>query len=218
MSKTAIWLIRHAESMANCGILSNEPEKIRLSAKGQQQALQLAQSIKKAPQLIVVSPFLRTLETAQPLLDRWPNVPLQTWPIQELVYLSPNRYAAATPSEQHLMKETYWQHLDPFFYDGQDTETFANFVERINNFHLRLAVCDGFTLIIGHGQFFKAYLLALQQPYTATKEWMEYFHNEEISQPLRNCEIIKLELEKFKSGASIKYATPANNPEGKDNS
>lgn len=193
MSKADIWLIRHAESTANCGIWSNDPEKIGLSAKGQQQAQELAQSLIKEPELIVVSPFLRTLETAQPLLERWPNVPLQTWPIQELVYLSPQHYAAADSTEQSRMIEAYWQRMDPFFQDGQDAESFANFVERLHNFHLRLSAIDVFTLVIGHGQFFKAYLLGLQQPWAATKEWMRYFRSEEISQPLRNCEMLKLE-------------------------
>jgi 2,3-bisphosphoglycerate-dependent phosphoglycerate mutase len=192
MSKKNIWLIRHAQSTANRGIWSNEPQKIALSEQGQQQAQQLAQSITQKPELIVVSPFLRTLETAQPIIDRWPNVPLQVWPIQELVYLSPSHFAAVTPSEQNIMKETYWQRLDPFFCDGQGAESFANFVERLHNFHRRLSACYGFTLVIGHGQFFKAYLLGLHEPWAATKAWMQYFRNEEVSQPLHNCEILKL--------------------------
>lgn len=194
MSKAEVWLIRHAESTANCGSYGNQPEDISLTATGQQQAQELSKLISKEPELIIVSPFKRTLETAQPLIKRWPNASLVVWAIQELVYLSPARFVAATPEEQRKMIANYWQRLDPFFCDGQGAESFANFIDRLIDFQLRLATNRHFALVIGHGQFFKAYLLGLQRPWAATKEWMEYFRNEETFKPLLNCEIIKLKV------------------------
>ena len=55
-----IWLIRHAESLANIGGVTSTPREIPLSDNGLRQADELADAINVRPDLIIVSPYART--------------------------------------------------------------------------------------------------------------------------------------------------------------
>ncbi len=66
-----LWLVRHGESTANAGARGETPEGTPLTAQGQEQAKAVvADLVKKVgtPTLVVVSPFLRTHQTAAPFL------------------------------------------------------------------------------------------------------------------------------------------------------
>ena len=45
----------------------------------------------ETPSLIVTSLFLRTQQTAAPTIERFPDVPVEVWPIEEFTYLQPSR-------------------------------------------------------------------------------------------------------------------------------
>ncbi len=65
MPKTTAWLIRHAECKSS-GIWNAPMES--LTEKGKEQAKLLAEEITLKPDLIVVSPFTRSQETAVPII------------------------------------------------------------------------------------------------------------------------------------------------------
>jgi len=52
-----IWLIRHAESIANAGAATSQPSTIPLTDRGTQQAECVAASFTKQPDLVVLSPY-----------------------------------------------------------------------------------------------------------------------------------------------------------------
>jgi probable phosphoglycerate mutase len=185
------WLIRHAESTANCGIYSAKPQEVALTDKGKKQALKIAEQITIEPSLIVVSPFQRAKQTAEPIIERWKNTPVEVWPIQEFIYLSPVQFVTLQRKEQRLLIEKYWDSCDPNSCDGEGAESFLNFVKRLQDFHDRLLAKNGFVVVIGHGQFFKAYELGLQQGFAATSEWMMQFRKQETQQSLAHGEILK---------------------------
>ena len=149
MSKLTAWLIRHGESMANVGKCTHKPAEIPLTEKGHRQVLQLAQAVSTRPDLIIVSPFHRAKVSASPIINQWQDVPVETWPIQELTYLAHDKYQAATDDEQQRMIDTYWQQADPLYSDGDDAESFADFMDRLQDFHQRLLANQGF--ISGRG-------------------------------------------------------------------
>jgi broad specificity phosphatase PhoE len=62
-----IWLIRHAESAANAGAVTSSPETIPLTEKGLQQARRVAAWFDKQPDIIAVSRYMRTQQTATPI-------------------------------------------------------------------------------------------------------------------------------------------------------
>ena len=54
-----VWLIRHAESVANVGGRTTTPETIALTDIGEQQAKKLADEMSEEPDLIVTSGLLK---------------------------------------------------------------------------------------------------------------------------------------------------------------
>lgn len=192
MSTLNLWLIRHGETTANQGIWSNDPANIKLTANGIKQAEQAANQITSQPDLLILSPLKRAQESALPILERWPSTKVEIWPIQELIYLSPHAYQNKTDKERQLAKDNYWQRALPFFCDTPNTESFANFLKRVEDFYNRLSTMHGFIVVVGHGQFFSALQFGLAHGFTPTSEWMKDFRKWESTHPLKNGEIIKL--------------------------
>lgn len=192
MSNPTAWLIRHGESTINAGVWTNDPHSASLTDLGKKQAEECALKIDYAPDLIITSPATRALETAQPIIKHWPASKHDIWPIQEIVYLSPSKLENTTLFERKKIITDYWDAADPFFCDGLEAESFSDFLHRVQQFDIALKKQHGFTVVIGHGQFFKAYLMGQQRGFVPSKEWMRSFREEELKHRINNTEIIKL--------------------------
>lgn len=157
-----IWFIRHAESEANAGLTSSDPGAIPLTEKGRQQAIRVSKIIPETPSLIVVSPYIRTQQTAQPTLKRFPEVENQKWNIQEFTFLSPVVCQNTTASQRRLWVGEYWKRNDPLYRHGEGAESFADLLFRVQDAFRRLEkIENGYVLIFSHGQFIKTLILAL---------------------------------------------------------
>ena len=168
--------------------------EVPLTALGHRQAREVARRVERQPDLLIVSPFLRAKETAGPIRERWPGSLCEVWPIQELTYLSPERCRGTTPEIRRPWIEAYWRRCDPDYLDGPDAESFAAFMTRLRDFHRRLSAVDGgFVVAVGHGQFFRAYLLSRGGSFAATPELMKGYRAAETAQPIANCEVIELD-------------------------
>ena len=88
-----VYLIRHAESVSNAGERTASHGGAELSSEGRRQAEALTARIGFCPDLIVVSPFVRTRQTAEPLRQKYPDVPVEEWPVQEFSFLDADRCA-----------------------------------------------------------------------------------------------------------------------------
>lgn len=151
-----IRLIRHAESLANAGVATSTPKDIPLSEKGHQQARSLADSITDEPELIVLSPYIRTEETARPLLKRFPNCPVETLQIQEFTYLAISRCRNTTYEQRKPMVEEFWTRCDPYYSDGDQAESLAELVNRAQEFARRVPEMAGeLIFVFTHEQFIK---------------------------------------------------------------
>lgn len=160
---TEIWLVRHAQSVENAGGSGPGLGRAGLSPEGARQARALAAFLPQAPDLVVVSPYVRTRETAAPALDRFPGTPREVWPVQEFSYLDPAKYDGTTAADRRPSVEGYWRRLDPFYRDGPGAETFTDLLERAGQTLARMRGLTGFTLLVSHGQFLRAVLLGLIQ-------------------------------------------------------
>lgn len=160
---TEIWLVRHAQSVENAGGSGPGLGKAGLSPEGRRQAQALADFLPKAPDLVVVSPYLRTQETAAPSLARFPGTPREVWPVQEFSYLDPAKYDGTTAADRRPSVEGYWERLDPFYRDGPGAEAFTDLLDRAGRTLERMRGLAGFTLLVSHGQFLRALLLGLFQ-------------------------------------------------------
>jgi len=194
MSRLKLWLIRHGETEVNTGNWSAKPGETHLTSLGREQAKEVATKIKEQPDLLIASPLYRAKETAEFLLNKWPNTPYQIQPIQELIYLSPNRLQSLSPLARTEEIKRYWKNNDPYYTDGPDAECFAAFLQRLVHFHEEIMKQQGFVVVVGHGQFFKAYQLGLIYGFVLNPQWMSLFRQRETAHPMKNGEIFKFEL------------------------
>jgi broad specificity phosphatase PhoE len=188
-----LWLIRHGECLSNTGVTSARPHESALTAKGKLQAVEVARHIVHKPDLLVISMAKRSQDTALPIIERWPDVETQIWPIQELVYLNPSEYHRYTPAERKYAVQAYWQRNDPEFFSGEGAESFADFIARIDYFHQAVKNQKGYVVVVGHGMFFLAYQLCLQHGFVATNQLMKLFRQRDTNNQINNGEIIRFD-------------------------
>lgn len=193
---SSVWLIRHGQSQANAGVATEHPTSIALTDLGHEQARTIVGEVPGTPDQIIVSPFIRTLHTAQPLLDKLEAsgaiVPVLQWPIQEFTYLSPVRCRGTTAQDRKVWAQAYWERADPDWEDGDGAESFRQLMHRVDDFCVRLAGTPGWSLVFGHGMFFKAFLIALEHGSEVSPQAMTRYRALESAAPIHNAQIIEL--------------------------
>lgn len=171
----SIFIIRHGESTANAGERTDAHDTIPLSEKGKAQAENLAKEFSVTPDLIIVSPFTRTQETARPFIEKHITVPVEMWDVHEFTYLDPKVCNGTTKEERSVAVKKYWNALDVHYQDGDEAETFALFIDRIRTFVKKLQSRQEKTIVIfSHGAFIqnlKTYLEMCSR--VGDKEWSE---------------------------------------------
>lgn len=152
-----VWFIRHAESEANAGLASSSPSLIPLTPKGIEQARTLSDQISEAPELFIVSPYIRTQQTAKPTIEKYSCVPVEIWPIQEYDFLSPAICKDTTAAQRKPMVDDYWKHCQPDYVHGEGAESFIMFKSRIINCIKRLEKSPyQFIIVFAHGHVIRA--------------------------------------------------------------
>lgn len=132
--------IRHGQSTGNASVPCTDLATIELTELGWNQAREVAAGWIETPALIVTSPYLRTQQTAAPTIERFPAVPVETWPIEEFTYLQPARWNGTRSAERMPHLERYWADADPAYCDGEGAESFAALLRRAEAALARLAV------------------------------------------------------------------------------
>ena len=138
------------------------------------------------PDLIVVSPFIRTRQTAQSLIDLYPNVPVEEWPVQEFTYLDSARCVGMTAKQRTPLVREYWDCDDPEFVDGDSAESFIQFSGRVESFLERCKGCEGRTYVFSHTLFMQAVRMLMADPTDSLG--MKEFRDACFASPIRNLE------------------------------
>lgn len=190
-------LIRHAESLANAGGATSTPRDIPLSDKGHLQAIALADSITDRPELIILSPYIRTEQTARPMLQRFPDCPVEILPIQEFTYLSISRCRNTTYEQRKPLVEEYWARCDPNYSDGDQAESLAELIVRARGFLRRVFEMEGeLIFVFTHEQFIKAVIWDVLQPEREIDdEFMAAFRKFSTSFAIPNTAVMKMFFE-----------------------
>lgn len=190
----SIQLIRHAESEGNAGLPTNDPASIPLTQQGHEQAAELAASFTAAPDLIIVSPFIRTQQTAAPLISRFPHVIVEEWSVHEFTYLNPIKYSGTTETQRGIFAHGYWNRCDPHWNDGGGAESFAELIARIDALEIRLRQHLGKEIVIfTHGYFIKALLLRRERRHSPVdRRLMAAFRDGRRRDPLLNTGRVRL--------------------------
>ncbi|MCL4262152.1 MAG: phosphoglycerate mutase family protein [Anaerolineae bacterium] len=156
---TRVWFIRHGESVSNADLPTKHPAESELTPRGHEEAALIAQAFTEAPDLIVVSSYVRARETAVPTRARFPHVPITTWPVHEFSYLHPERYNGTTGSQRSPFAQAYWERNDPWEEEDGEGESFAALLARVQETLHRLREQPAeFVAIFSHGLFLRALL------------------------------------------------------------
>jgi broad specificity phosphatase PhoE len=183
-----IYLIRHAESVGNIGGRTADVKEIPLSEKGIRQSIDLIRRIPEKPDLIVVSPYLRTQQTAGPLIKMYPDVPVEIWDVHEFTYLDSDRCYGTTQAERKIIGEEYIAQNNPDFIHGKGAESFNQLLHRVDNMFDKLKKIDAtkFVIVFTHERFICAAL--------ARKERIKVtFDDVFAKKSINNTDIIKFE-------------------------
>ena len=98
---TRVLLVRHGQSVANAGGKTSRSHQ--QSTDGARPCAGKGRSpngFDCKPTLFVVSPFLRAQQTAEPLRQRFPDVPVEEWPIHEFTFLNPARHKGTSEEDR----------------------------------------------------------------------------------------------------------------------
>lgn len=192
-----IRLIRHAESLANIGSSTSTPKDIPLSEKGFEQAKILAASTAVRPDLVIVSSYLRSRQTAESLINKFPNTLMETLMVQEFTYLSISRCRNTTHQERKPLVQEFWTRNDPHYCDGEQAESLAEFFQRVENFLLQMSERRfELAFVYTHEQFIKALIWEVLHPNKILgKTFMSEFQKFMNSFAVPNTAVMKLRVE-----------------------
>ncbi|MBS1541879.1 MAG: histidine phosphatase family protein [Bacteroidetes bacterium] len=184
-------LIRHAESEANAGYKTSDPATIGLTEKGKEEALTLSNRISGNPDLIIVTKYTRTQQTAAPFIGKFPETPVEIWPLHEFTFLSPLVCQNTTALDRQPLVKEYWDNCDSSFVHGPGAESFSQFALRVTDSMHKLRELPHSTIVIfTHGQvmkFVKQYLEnGNQSPPTAIR----YFRDVMLAFPIHNTDVL----------------------------
>ena len=186
--------IRHGQSTGNAGIPSIDLALLELTSLGWQQAGEVAASWPKRPTLIVTSPYFRTQQTAAPTIERFPDVPVEVWPIQEFTYLKPSRWNGTRSEERmpHIVR--YWQQADTEFCDCEGAESFSGLLGRAKAALERLQSLspESLVYVFSHGQFIQAVRSLVIDADLSEQEKMRNFWRQGEPPAIANCQLVEL--------------------------
>lgn len=192
------WMIRHAESQANAGEKTKNQLTTHLSKKGEGQAINLnkALSNQRKPDLLVMSSYPRTGETADPYLEKH-QVPYEVWDVHEFSYLSQLRYADTTFEERKVPKDKFWKSNDPYYRDGDGAESYSDLLHRVERMlRMILERKESKIWVFTHGQFMKAVVcLLMSEGLTKEAPSMRKFKTFMDNHDIPNCALIRVKIE-----------------------
>lgn len=186
--------IRHAESTANAGLKTNDPNSITLTPEGHAQAARIV--LPGRPDLILTSQYIRTRQTAEPTIAKYPDVPCEVWDIQEFTYLSPAKYKGTTVQQRMPMALEYWERGEADYVDGPGSESFSQMVMRCDQVVNRLKNSGaGLVVAFSHQQFITALQWFVTGRFASQDaQTMRAFRAELIDHPVKNCESVEFNL------------------------
>lgn len=198
------YLVRHAQSHSNAGGISQPNANISLSNKGHKQAQVLADHLTThIPQPITriyVSNYLRTQQTAQPLIEKIGIAAQTNANLHEFNFLPFSSIANVDGSGRLPIRQRYWQNADPHLELGEGTESFTTFAARVDsvldNLHQQIIEKtfqnQETALLFTHGIWLAMLIWRLLGYGVTTPALMQQFHQFEQALSIQNCDIFQL--------------------------
>ena len=189
----AIFLVRHAESEANINGKTLSHASIALSEHGHRQAQDLCSKLPVIDH-VIVSKYLRTQQTAAPILEKYGLSLEVDEHLHEFSYLSERKCANTNLNDRKAWVNAYWEKMDCQHKDADDAESFEDLYLRVQAFHEKLkALAENYAeknlAVFSHGQFLQHLMMQIQQPRLLSKELMQQFRSDLVQKPIRNTEV-----------------------------
>ncbi|MDC4779175.1 histidine phosphatase family protein [Acinetobacter baumannii] len=186
-------MIQHAASEANLNRKPFSRASIALSEQGHKQAQALCS---KLPEIdhVIVSQYLRTHQTAAPLLEKY-NLSFEVDKhLHEFSYLSERKCANTNMDDRKAWVKAYWEKMDYQHKDADDAESFEDLYLRVQAFHEKLkALNENYVqknlAVFSHGQFLQLLMMLIQQPQPLSKDLMQQFRYNLVYQPIKNTQV-----------------------------
>jgi probable phosphoglycerate mutase len=193
---TRVILVRHGQSLANAGGKTADHITNPLTDLGRLQSQTFAERLDCEPTLFITSPFLRAQQTAEPLQQRYPDVPVEEWPIHEFTFLNPSRHKGTSEEDRQPYVDAYWQRDDAAFADGPGAESFTIFLDRARKAIRQLETRrpGGCIVIFTHGYFMQAFRLVLLFPNATDAELMSNFLRFHLVNLIENTDSLEFEI------------------------
>ncbi|MCU1223721.1 MAG: Phosphoglycerate mutase [Edaphobacter sp.] len=193
---TRIILVRHGQSVANAGGVPDDHISNPLTELGWEQAKSFAEEFSCSPTLFIRSSFLRAQQTSEPLLKRFPEVPVEEWPIHEFTYLEPTRHNGTAEEQQLPHIHEYWARRDPAYIDGPNAESFSLFLGRARDAIKRLIQLppSDCVVVFTHGLLMQAIRLLLLFPDATDTELMLNFRRFHATHFINNVDSLEFEV------------------------
>jgi probable phosphoglycerate mutase len=195
-ASTRIILVRHGQSVGNAGGRTADQVSNPLTKLGRVQSREFAEHLDYNPTLFVTSSFLRAQQTAEPLRQRFPDVPVEEWPIHEFSFLNPELHRGTSEADRESHVLAYWQREDPAYIDGPEAESFTMFLDRAREAIRRLVSSNpgGCVVIFTHGFFMQAFRLVLLFPNATDAELMANFRRFHFVNLIQNTDSLEFQI------------------------
>lgn len=196
---TTIHFVRHGQSEANAGGITQPNAEIQLTELGHKQARLVASMLPVETPLILASEFMRAEQTAQYLATKV-GLAVECEPLlNEFSSLCHTTIEGLNGAQRKPIADKYWQDSDPHHVAGATAESFIQTASRVEQFRLnRLNELPNQTVVFGHGMWFG--MLAWQMlGFGFSDSWsMRAFRRYQTGMPMPNC--FSYQLQRASSG------------------
>lgn len=179
MTTQHLYFLRHAEGLHNARLPHGPTADIPLTENGFATVGTIADKIASAnfihaPDVVLVSPLLRTVQTSEGLKPLYPHVPfeLDSTLIEWANFDVPAGTIMSTADKQPLIDEL-WERCDPHWVANDLGESFHACILRTRQVHQALFDDPRNSIIcVSHGHFMQTFILHLMQEIDATSDSM----------------------------------------------
>jgi len=177
-----IYLVRHGETESNISNLVQDGTSA-LSEKGKQQAKVLSERLRHLKHShILVSDFIRTRQTAEPLLAHLSTEPVFTALLREIT--PPTQFVGTfNGSDEYLSyKKIQKENFDNPEWHFEDEENFFDIRSRVGELINYIDTLEGDTIAISHGRFISFLTMYIITSGNLTPDiWLNSVHNLEMT-------------------------------------
>lgn len=188
----SLYFIRHGQSLANTGAVSMPDAAIPLTDLGMQQAAELCAKWQIQPAAIFCSELKRAQQSAQAFSTRYQLAPHVLSALNEFRCLDFKSVEGLQGTERAVLAQNYWQTADLTYRDGEHSDSFADFLARVDSFVQSIHAFEDQSLFFGHGIWIGLLSWRLLGCPLQTNQDMQKFRQYQTALPMFNTVVYKL--------------------------